>query len=1153
MCGIVAVLARPSTCPEPELGAVLEQLARAGAAVALARSQLPAGPGSVADPEIHTAAERLVTAAEDVEAADARLRGVPGLAALLHHPDLAAALREQASGLGVHLRALEADFDSGRVGLPPERLESLNAVLVRLRDAQWAIESDRLGAATRVGELAPPGVEAASASPAALGVLWAIDVALGSIDRLEVRGRDSAGLHVALLGHRVDPVAEERLLAARLGDALFASMAARTPAGSLSLVYKAAAEIGELGDNVAALRAAVSADALLGLALQSPEVTATVIGHTRWASVGVISEANAHPLNSEELDAAAPYVVAALNGDVDNHAELRASENLRFPDEITTDAKVIPALVSRAARRGLAAEEAFRRTVARLEGSVAVVAGVAEQHDRLYLALRGSGQSLYVGLAADAYVVASEPYGLVQETSRYVRMDGEVTQGQVVVLERSGAGTLAGMTRRRYDGGEAPVGSEDVTVAPITTRDVDRGGFPHFLLKEITEAPASFRKTLRGKVLAGPDGRLSAVLGPETLTAELSGALAEQRIRRALIIGQGTAAVAGRAVAAAIGRCLPGLDVHALPASELSGFGLADDMHDTLVVAISQSGTTTDTNRAVDLVRARGASVIAIVNRRNSDLVTKAHGTLYTSDGRDVEMSVASTKAFYAQVAAGWLLALGLAAAAGVADPAETDRLLSALRRLPDAMSVVLASRDHVAAIAARLAPPRRYWTVVGSGPDAVAAAEVRIKCSELCYRSIGVDTTEDKKHIDLSCEPLILVCAAGLSGPNADDVAKEVAIYRAHKAAPVVIAAEGETGRYAGAVDVVAVPPCEPELAFVLSAMVGHLFGYEAALAIDAQARPLRVARAVIEAASGVPDDDLLATVSAGLADAAGPFLTGLASGAYDGNLTPSVAARLVSLLRYATGVLPVEGYELESGKVAAPRVLLGDLLDALSEGIDQLTRPVDAIKHQAKTVTVGTSRSEEALLALPLVRETLAVGASADALGYRALRTLGHLDPAVEAVLGYTRYRVEWPTDPEAWPGAVVVDQGGVAQRLRSRTATDPRLRGTKHRAAVEREVTVARGEQDGRTVVIVPEVKANAVVGITLLHVRLATVLPAATAKAVLSGYRGRYAALRDAVTETEPSMDDQLLGEVPVVELLTEPVYVLARRWRRNAHR
>ena len=93
--------------------------------------------------------------------------------------------------------------------------------------------------------------------------------------------------------------------------------------------------------------------------------------------------------------------------------------------------------------------------------------------------------------------------------------------------------------------------------------------------------------------------------------------------------------------------------VDALPATELSGFGMRADMDDTLVIAISQSGTTTDTNRTVDVARERGATVVAIVNRRNSDLVDKADGVVFTSDGRDVEMSVASTKAFYAQIAAG--------------------------------------------------------------------------------------------------------------------------------------------------------------------------------------------------------------------------------------------------------------------------------------------------------------------------------------------------------------------------------------------------------------------------------------------------------------------------------------------------------------------
>jgi glucosamine--fructose-6-phosphate aminotransferase (isomerizing) len=1120
MCGIVAVLKRPSVRPAPEAETILAALRHGETLLA---SDGLAG---------------LAPALACLQPVDEALHGTPGLSCLLSEADVVDRIAAETTRIGAHLSRLEADLDQGLLELPPDQQEDVNATVVALKDACWAIERDRLGTARAVADLMP-----AATPHTALDGWWAIQVALASLDRLEVRGRDSAGVHILVAGHHLDPADPE--VRARGGDRLFGSGAVRAAEGSLSFVYKAAAEIGELGDNVRALRAAIRRDSLLARALATPGARSTVLAHTRWASVGLISEANAHPLNSEDMDRAdGPYVVAALNGDVDNHAELRQAERLIVAPEITTDAKVIPTLVSRRLGEGMGLSEAFRATVTRFEGSVAIAVSAAREPDQLQLALCGSGQSLYVGLAEDAFVVASEPYGLVEETSRYVRMDGEATRGQIVVLSREGAGSLTAMRRVRYDGAALPLEPGDVIVAEITTRDIDRAQFQHFLLKELTEAPASFRKTLRGRITTGPDGRLAVRVGQDTIPPALTSALAAGKLSRVLVIGQGTAAVAGQAVAAAVARFLPALSVTALPATELSGFGLSDDMSDTLVIAVSQSGTTTDTNRTVDLVRTRGAHVLAVVNRRNSDLVAKAHGVLHTSDGRDVEMSVASTKAFYAQVAAGWLLAGALAP-----DAPDVDAVLRALRQLPDAMEQLLAQREEIGRIAAAVAPARRYWAVVGNGPDRIAAAEVRIKLSELCYRSISSDATEDKKHIDLSCEPLILVCAAGLQGPTADDVAKEVAIYRAHKAVPVVVTSGGAAERFRPwARDVVAVPGTEPQLAFVLSAMAGHLFGYEAALSIDAQARPLRQARAAIEAALNAGPDELLDRLQSDLQQLTQPFLRGLREGSYNGNLEAATAVRLVSLLRYATGVLPLEGYELESGKIGVPTALVADLLDALNSAIDELTRPVDAIKHQAKTVTVGISRSEDALFGMALVKATLAVGAAPDTLGYRALRTLGALDESVAEVTGYTRYRIDWPAGGS--PTIGVVDQGGTARSLPSRTASDPRLLGSKHRAADEREVTVVRGASDGRTVILVPEAKGIQVVGMTLLHVRFHERLTWDAAKRVLSGYRTRYSALADAVTETEPRFDDERLGREPMVELLTQPVYELATRWRHS---
>ena len=1145
MCGIIAVLRKRSERTPPSGADLLALLD--GTADTL-RSLV----GSVDGAAIDAVAQR-------VEEVDAHLRGTPGVRALLDDRALASSVEAVVADLDTVIVDVEAGLDAGVV-VDVTAVEAANAAIVRLKDACWAVRRDRLPTARAVADLA-----GASPSRSAVEGFTSIQLALSAIDRLEVRGRDSAGIEVLVHGHGLDlanpPMAA--LLDGRDQDPLYVNGAVRaTPEGHLSFVYKAAATIGELGDNTRALRDAIRDDALLHRALAGESAETTVLGHTRWASIGIISQPNAHPMSSDELGRSdGPFVTAALNGDVDNFADIKVADGLRISPEITSDAKVIPTVVSRRIAAGEEPVEAFRQGVGRFDGSVAIAASAASSPDRLLLALRGSGQALYVGLTDDLYLVASEPYGVVEEASAYLRMDGETpadperpaaSRGQVIELDGSAAGTLDGIRRFAYDGTALPVTRDELVTPEVTTRDIDRGESSHFLLKEIGEAPGSFRKTLRGKI-GEVDGLLFAELDDSTLPAALRRDLRDGTVARIQVIGQGTAAVAGASLARALHDSLASTPIRteAILATELSGFALRSDMRDTLVIAISQSGTTTDTNRTVDLVRGRGAHVVSIVNRRRSDLTDKSDGILYTSDGRDVEMSVASTKAFYAQLAAGFVLSCAIAQVVRGDDGAEErSRLLAGLRELPEAMEATIGRRDVIAEAAQELAPSRRYWAIVGSGWDRIAAEELRIKLSELCYKAIACDITEDKKHIDLSSEPMILVCAAGLTGSNADDVAKEVAIYRAHKATPIVIATEGEE-RFSAALRVITVPAVEPSLAFILTTVVGHLFGYEAALAIDAQARPLRSAKAAIEAAvadgAAADGDRMLHDLRGQIEPLAVGFHDGLRAGAYDGNLEAGTAVRLAALFRYATGIAPLDTYEIEHGRVGTPSVLVEDLTAALTAAIDELTRPVDAIKHQAKTVTVGISRSDEGLLDAKLVQEVLAAGAARDRMSYKALRTLAGLDPAIEEVVGFTRYRIEGRVD-DGEATIAVVDRGGIARDLPLRTAKNPLLRGTKHRVAHEREVTVAVGRSDGRTLVLVPESKGQQCTGLTLLHCRFKDRLPAPTMRSVLESYRNRYAALKDAVTETEPTFRDDLLGEQPVIEILTTPVYVLADRWR-----
>jgi glucosamine--fructose-6-phosphate aminotransferase (isomerizing) len=1075
---------------------------------------------------------------------------------------LEAAAEEAARAVRGFCDSEEAALEEVAARLPAAAQEAVAARLLVLRDAAWSLDAEFLGMLARARDLAGPG-----APPKLVREMRKVTSTLDAVDRIEVRGRDSAGIVVMA----TFPSSRERedfaagLARAGLGgeygrrreipDLLDGAVAEAVVDGpgspaAVSFVRKVAAEVGKLGDNVAALRARIRSDGVLRAALAHPASRVVVLGHTRWASNGIIHEANAHPVDNATVPAGSPdeadrvrgqgdphpvygrargRVFVALNGDVDNHFDLHdayeKATGFRGSPRVTTDTKVIALQVDRRLREGKSLEEAFRGAVADLDGSAAVAMVSDLEPGRVFLSLRGSGQSLYVGLAPDGWVVSSEVYGLVHETSAFTALEGERervpgdrgSKGTVAVLDPSGPG---GPPRLLSFGG-APLDAEAAPrAAEITTRDVDRGPFPHFFRKEIEQSPLSVAKTLRGKlVLEGEGGRcLRLNLGAESLPPALEERLKAGRIRRIACIGQGTASVAAAAVAALLEQDLgpAGLAVRAWKATELSGFGLRDDMSDTLVVAVTQSGSTADTNRAVDLARRRGAAVIAIVNRRNSDITRRADGVFHTSDGRDVEMSVASTKAFHAQVAAGGVLSLALARILGTLSESEGAERAAELRRIPDLLREVLALDGAIAGVAAAHAPTRRHWAVVGSGLGRIAAEEVRIKCSELCYKSISADTVEDKKHIDLSSEPLMLVFAAGSPPAVQGDLAKDVAIFQAHKALPVVFAERGDRRFDPYAAAVVPLPPASPRLAMLASVMAGHLFAYHAARAIDEGARFFSRLRAdlVAEAIGG--------GVSAGpaLEQAARLTMERIGKGRFECALGPNQAARIALLLHGVPG----------SGPDAAPAGADATIA-ALTELIRELERPVDAIRHQAKIVTVGTSRIAERP-AGPLFDALAEAGVAFDDAPEAAVAALRAVQPAVARVEGWARYRVEGLAGDGAPTEAsrlVIEKRGGISSKLPSRAEGGAPLKGTKRGVVGSRRPFVGIGAKDGRSLVILPLLDARLhCTSLALLHVEFLGSLPVPE-KAALLGHR-RLEEVVNGVAEADVTWTDSLLGPV-----------------------
>jgi glucosamine--fructose-6-phosphate aminotransferase (isomerizing) len=235
-----------------------------------------------------------------------------------------------------------------------------------------------------------------------------------------------------------------------------------------------------------------------------------------------------------------------------------------------------------------------------------------------------------------------------------------------------------------------------------------------------------------------------------------------------------------------------------------------------------------------------------------------------------------------------------------------------------------------------------------------------------------------------------------------------------------------------------------------------------------------------------------------------------------------------------------PIEDFSIATGNVGTPELLIAEVVDALSAAIDELTRPIDAIKHQAKTVTVGISRSDSDLVETALVQAVISRGAGRDVVSYRSLKVLAALDAAVASVTGATRYSIVGDV-------VSVLDRDGVAVGLQSRVDSDPALTGTKRYVAEQQEVLVARGRRDGRTVILVPETKAGVCTGLTLLHVDFHDRISVDDARTCLQGYDNRYERLVDWVTETEGKFDESKLSDISVAELLISPISEAANHW------
>jgi len=454
------------------------------------------------------------------------------------------------------------------------------------------------------------------------------------------------------------------------------------------------------------------------LAQNGPPPSPRALGHTRWATHGAPADRNAHPHQDDRHE-----VVVAHNGIIENYSQLREmlrAQGHRFTSD--TDTEVLANLIGSFHQQGHDLHAAVRRALEEVRGAYAIVAASSREPDTLVVARQDS--PLVIGIGADARYVASDMPALLNRTRRFLVLEN----GETAVLTWNGQ-TIFSRQGEPVERGEFH--------CDWTPEQAEKGGFAHFMLKEIEEQPDVLARTAFdrfrdavGDVQFGPEFRLD----DEALRG----------IRRLRFLGMGTsfhAALLGQRLIGELAR-IPGETVNA--SEFLYGPRLLEE--DALSVVVSQSGETADTLRAMHEIQARGGRVIGVCNVPGSTLAREADHRLLTHCGPEV--GVASTKAFFGQVTALYLLAIRLGRARGALDAAQGRSRLDDLRRLRPRLER-LQGREFREGIsrAVELLLPSTGCFYIGRGLQYPVALEGALKLKEISYLHAEGYPAGEMKH----------------------------------------------------------------------------------------------------------------------------------------------------------------------------------------------------------------------------------------------------------------------------------------------------------------------------------------------------------------------------------------------------------------------
>lgn len=562
------------------------------------------------------------------------------------------------------------------------------------------------------------------------------------------------------------------------------------------------------GDQIERRRSPGKLANLEKILLASPPHGQIGIGHTRWATHGKPSEANAHPHTNESND-----IVVVHNGIVENYLELKRGLQERghcFASE--TDTEALPHLIEEAMDAGCGLAEAVRQVLHQIRGGHAIVAMSLREPETIVAARLGNAGGMVIGIGQDEMFVASDLPAILEYTRSMIFLES----GEVAEVHPDGVictdldGTILQKQPRR------------ISWDPLSAA---RGGYKHFMLKEIHEQSRAIADTIAGRIPRDParvdlqDVRMT----PEQVA----------RLHKVVIVACGTAWHAGL-VAKFMIEELTRLPVEVDYASE---FRYRDPLVDdrTLLIAVTQSGETVDTLVSMHEASERGARVLGVVNVVGSQASQIADDVVYTHAGP--EIGVASTKAFTCQLSALYLLAVWLGHMRGTLSSERVAALLDDLARLPSAVDRLLAEAGSNEGRALYEQMASRYHTCrdflyLGRNIQYPIALEGALKLKEISYIHAEGYPAGEMKHGPIALiEPDMPVVAICLQDAVYEKMLSNIEQVQARDGVIVAIATEGDEIVPQKAVHTLFVPPVSPLLAPIIATIPLQLLAYSIAV----------------------------------------------------------------------------------------------------------------------------------------------------------------------------------------------------------------------------------------------------------------------------------------------------------------------------------